>query len=249
MKPRIQNIKANIMTNLKESIKVATLALVITLGVTYAYAAWVGPVSVPPDNNADAPINVGAIDQIKDGGFGVNSLAVFGNGSYSGSVKIGTTAATCDATTDGTLRYNSSSKVMEYCDGSSWTALGEAGGDISYTGPLVNGIHTADDCTNVGGVVYSIGDDDYICRFNYGSNNSQRCFSAEWTQYQNWSLTSVQTCVGTSCNSCTTGSHSTFEDTPIETCAYQSADYQQDSCGNVRSQRTCEAYKNSVGCY
>ena len=97
------------------------MALVITLGATYAYAAWVGPVSAPPDSNVDAPINVGAIDQIKDGGLGVDSLAVFGNGAFSGYVQIGDTASVCDASTEGSVRFNASgSECLQFCVGSNW---------------------------------------------------------------------------------------------------------------------------------
>lgn len=50
--------------------------------------AWTGPATSPaptnpPNNNVDAPINVGNIDQVKNGGLGVSSLATFG-----GSVSI-----------------------------------------------------------------------------------------------------------------------------------------------------------------
>ncbi len=41
--------------------------------------AWTGPTQTAPNGNASAPINVGTTDQTKNGGLGVNSLAVFGN--------------------------------------------------------------------------------------------------------------------------------------------------------------------------
>jgi len=116
-----------LLKNIKESIKVAAIALVITLGVTYAYAAWVGPTATPPDGNVSAPIHVGAVDQIKDGGLGVNSLAVFGNAGVTGYVQMGETTVVCDATVEGAQRYNSTDKYMEYCNGSSWTSFGSAG--------------------------------------------------------------------------------------------------------------------------
>lgn len=46
--------------------------------------AWTGPTSAPPNGNVSAPINVGATDQIKNAGLGINSLAVFGNSILSG---------------------------------------------------------------------------------------------------------------------------------------------------------------------
>jgi hypothetical protein len=57
-------------------------------------AAWAGPTQAPPNGNVPAPINVGTIDQIKDGGIGVNSLAVFGNAvisTVSGYLNFGAT--------------------------------------------------------------------------------------------------------------------------------------------------------------
>lgn len=38
----------------------------------------------------------------------------------SGAVVIGPYAATCDGTTEGILRYNSSTKFLEFCDGTDW---------------------------------------------------------------------------------------------------------------------------------
>jgi hypothetical protein len=56
----------------------AGVAVGLTFSVVIA-AAWTGPTASPPNNNVDAPINVGTTDQIKNGGIGVNALAVFGN--------------------------------------------------------------------------------------------------------------------------------------------------------------------------
>ena len=116
MTPILKNIKERI----KESVKVAIIALAITLGVTYAFAAWVGPTATPPNNNVDAPINVGAIDQIKDGGLGVDSLAVFGNGAFSGYVQIGDSTEVCEASIDGSLRFNVTNKCLQLCSDSNW---------------------------------------------------------------------------------------------------------------------------------
>ena len=40
-----------------------------------------------------------------------------------GGIKIGT-ATTCTSTEEGTLRYNSMSKIMEFCDGTGWASMG-----------------------------------------------------------------------------------------------------------------------------
>jgi hypothetical protein len=48
--------------------------------------------------------------------------------AVNGDVQIGNSSATCDATTEGSQRYNSSSKKMEFCNGTTW---GEIGGGSS----------------------------------------------------------------------------------------------------------------------
>ena len=70
--------------------RLATLALGFLLGAivfigTSVVLAWTGPTSAPPNGNVSAPINVGATDQIKNAGLGINSLAVFGNAILSGT--------------------------------------------------------------------------------------------------------------------------------------------------------------------
>ena len=60
-------------------------------------SAWTGPSGTAPTGNVAAPINVGIVDQIKNGGLGVNSLAVYGNTILSGTnlyLNFGVTAGT-----------------------------------------------------------------------------------------------------------------------------------------------------------
>ncbi len=124
-----QKIMKSLLKNFTESIKITAIALVLTLGATYAYAAWTGPTSAPPNGNTPAPVNVGTTNQIKNGGLGVNSLAVYGdsvvtgNSSVDGYLKVGVTTATCNGNLSGALRYNTTSLTIETCNGSSWKAL------------------------------------------------------------------------------------------------------------------------------
>ncbi len=53
--------------------------------IATAVSAWTPPPANPPGGNVAAPINVGTENQIKNGGIGVNSLAVFGNAVLSGT--------------------------------------------------------------------------------------------------------------------------------------------------------------------
>lgn len=51
----------------------------------------------------------------------------------SGDVKIGNTTDSCDASKEGSVRYNSTTKTMDFCDGSSWKSIH---GDLGYYGSL-----------------------------------------------------------------------------------------------------------------
>src|SRR3989344_2383584 len=64
----------NFTHELLQSVKILTLALVLSIGVQYASAAWIGPTAAPPNENASAPINVGATSQVKSGGLGVTNF-------------------------------------------------------------------------------------------------------------------------------------------------------------------------------
>lgn len=101
----------------------------IAVGTTLSavlVTAWTGPTALPPNGNVPAPINVGAIDQIKIGGIGAGSLAVFGNAILS--------------TTNGYLNFGpavgfpgygfrDNGGTMEYKDnGGSWTSFASLGG-------------------------------------------------------------------------------------------------------------------------
>lgn len=46
---------------------IAAMALTLALGFNYLYA-WTAPTQNPPLGNVSAPLNVSAIDQVKDGG-------------------------------------------------------------------------------------------------------------------------------------------------------------------------------------
>lgn len=60
--------------NIIQSLKIVTLALVISVGISYV-SAWTAPTVTPPNGNASAPVNVGSIAQTKVGPFGVVNTA------------------------------------------------------------------------------------------------------------------------------------------------------------------------------
>jgi hypothetical protein len=103
--------------------KIAFLCLAIVAAVLFlaqVAMSWTGPTASPPDNNVDAPINVGSTDQAKDAALGVEGLAVFGNTLLEGSAYLnwGSTAGS----TGYGLRDNAGS--IEYKNsGGNWTSL------------------------------------------------------------------------------------------------------------------------------
>ncbi|MFA6279622.1 MAG: hypothetical protein WC612_02355 [Bdellovibrionales bacterium] len=68
-------------------------------------------------------------------------LDVAGAVNASGSVKVGADAAACSAAKEGTQRYNSTSKAMEFCNGTAWKA---------FTGPQFGGIYQTYICDAAG---------------------------------------------------------------------------------------------------
>ncbi len=71
-----------------ESVRIIFITLIFSLGIGVAYA-WRAPTSLPPEGNVDALINVGSINQIKQGGLWVNSLGTDSGLIVGGSVGIG----------------------------------------------------------------------------------------------------------------------------------------------------------------
>lgn len=85
----------NYIKQITSGAKIVILALFVAIGMNYAFA-FVGPTAGAPGENVPAPINVGAADQVKDGGLSVNAFIGGGDGSESsfwGNVEIGSSLA------------------------------------------------------------------------------------------------------------------------------------------------------------
>ena len=113
----------------------------VALGAT-SLSAWTAPGSTPPNGNVSAPVNIGTTDQVKNGGLSVNTLLVSGNAAIyrsgvttklginkqnplvpldvNGTIKVGNTNELCQAVSEGAIRYNTSLKQIEFCDGIDW---------------------------------------------------------------------------------------------------------------------------------
>jgi hypothetical protein len=55
---------------------------------------------------------------------GVEGTAIFlGSIDISGDFKVGSTSVACSSANKGTIRFNSGTSKLEFCDGASWTGL------------------------------------------------------------------------------------------------------------------------------
>jgi len=108
---------------MKQSLSYLTTFLIgaIIFGFASILFAWTGPTQTAPNGNVSAPVNVGAVDQVKNAGLSLNSLAVFGNTILSGVsryLNFGTIAGSSGYG----IRDNAG--VMEFKhSGGSWTSI------------------------------------------------------------------------------------------------------------------------------
>jgi hypothetical protein len=70
-----------LMRTYKTAMSLVTIIAVMVILVSYNFmsAAWTNPTATPPNNNTDAPVNIGASAQDKAGNFGASGLVAFGN--------------------------------------------------------------------------------------------------------------------------------------------------------------------------
>lgn len=135
--------------------------------------------------------------------------------------KLKNQTAVCNSTNEAVIRYNSTTKNVEFCNGSVWvnmTGDGGGGGGGSPGDILVGAAHTQGDCTTAGGTVDSSGTTYKLCRFRLPA-----C-PVGWQPYLSWSNTTARTCVGGQCcgsgnQGCSVAGHP-WSNTPIEHCQY-----------------------------
>ena len=151
------------------------------------------------------------------------------------------------------------------CEGDAITKIDFGTGTVTCTGSgpgldLIYGIHSSEQCTNLGGTVVDAGAGD-ICKFTASSCR------AGWTQYGSWSTTTSNTATCDKCDlafvykeeeecscspwstpiTCDTGSHA-FANTARESCT---TDYYHNYCDATCSTHTvtASATVTEVGCY
>ena len=64
--------------DLINTLKILIAAIILSFGISVAYAQWVAPTEAPPGGNVAAPVNVGGTLQIKTGALGVAAFTADG---------------------------------------------------------------------------------------------------------------------------------------------------------------------------
>lgn len=129
----------------------ALVVAVLLFSASVQTFAFTSPTAQPPNGDAYAPLNTGLDGQIKSGNLQVNALGIQGVGNALlvpyGNVVIGTsgapkklsvvgtieatgeirvggsTALLCSSQTEGTVRYDASTKNLAFCNGTAWMLL------------------------------------------------------------------------------------------------------------------------------
>lgn len=86
-------------------------------------------------NNGTSVVTVKA-----NGNVGIGTTDPKAKLDVSGEVRTGNSGLACSATTEGAQRYNSTDKVMEYCNGTVWTDFSPSGtqcGAVDGSGSVV----------------------------------------------------------------------------------------------------------------
>lgn len=81
--------------------------------------------------------NSTAMTIVNNGSVGIGTPTPAAKLDVAGDVKVGNSSATCNATTEGSQRYNSIDKAMEFCNGTAWTAFDSGGASNIPAGAIM----------------------------------------------------------------------------------------------------------------
>lgn len=87
--------------------------------------AWAGDATAPGDSCADTDKPAGVQQAVNSAIYSCTSTGGTRKW-YPQALYIGTTSASCSSTTEGMLRYNATTRYTEYCDGGTWTQVGQS---------------------------------------------------------------------------------------------------------------------------
>lgn len=122
-------MKTNITTSLLNALKVSVLAVVLSLGFSYALA-WTAPATIPPTGNVSAPINTSATTQVKAGDFTARFLS-----ANSITFPDSTTQTTAASIPSGAVMYFK----LASCP-SGWLSANGANGTPDLRGEFIRGL-------------------------------------------------------------------------------------------------------------
>lgn len=165
--------------------------LLATLFSVSLLSAWTAPTATAPGGNTVPPINIGNLDQVKNGGLSLDALVVFGNALVAGSggvsyVNFGSGAGSSGygfRNNNGTMQFkNQNGEWKDICDCSTpqqaatqtWVAYADA--------------YSASNFTFRGNVFFSNVSTDVTGPHTYGGNtfyvyNTTRKWSGTWSNF------------------------------------------------------------------
>lgn len=166
--------------------------LFVALFSVSVLSAWTVPTQTAPAGNTIPPINIGTLDQVKDGALSLDALAVFGNALVAGSsgvsyVNFGSGAGSSGygfRNNNGTMQFkNQNGEWKDICDCGSVQEMPATETWVAYADA-----YSAGNFTFRGNVFFSNTATDVTGPHTYGGNtfyvyNTTRKWTGTWTNF------------------------------------------------------------------
>lgn len=98
-----------------------------TPGYAFGGSTTTGMFFISPSSIGFSNAGVESV-RVTSTGVGIGVTTPAAKLDVAGEIKFGNTSSTCNAANEGQQRYNSGTKVMEFCNATAWTAFGSGGG-------------------------------------------------------------------------------------------------------------------------